>query len=76
MVVCLKENYIMNSFASKYVVPMHDFIDGSNPGRMSINLSSKFFNIINKTYIQLINYEDLREIIKYEQWMIVNASSY
>jgi hypothetical protein len=66
MVVCLMEKFEMGFGSNRFIVNMHDFIDGSNPGRMSRCHTDKFFNIISKTYIQLINYEELKDIMKFE----------
>lgn len=64
------ERFELNYNSNKFLVNMHDFIDGSNPGRMGKCYATKFFNILNATYIQLINYEDFSRIMKYESWFL------
>jgi hypothetical protein len=47
---------------------MHDFIDDYNPGRMTARYAEKFFNIIQKTYIQLLGQESILDIMKFEEF--------
>ena len=47
---------------------MHDFIDDYNPGRMTAKYAEKFFNIIQKTYIQLVGHESIQDVMKFEEY--------
>jgi hypothetical protein len=68
MVICLKESFVETPYTRKYLINIHDLVDHTNCGRIDKHLGKKFFSIINKTYIQLISYQSLNDILKYEQY--------
>lgn len=49
----------------KFLVNMHDFVDGSNPGRIPKRLSNKFFEAVSKAYKMVVNRCEIREIMRY-----------
>ena len=66
MIVCLKENPTFNShYYDKYLINMYDFIDGSNPGRLSKYSCDKFFSTITRTQALLIGHHEMHEVMKY-----------